>query len=147
MGAGTDTDAEALVHSARALALAPTFAHAFNNRAQSLLALHRFDEGMAALETAIDLDPEFGHAHWNVALTRLLLGDFETCWSLRERGRTLRGFFVDRKFNQPQWHGAASNPACRPGASEPKAANDTEHSGVVGKAPCCFVAGSGSLSS
>jgi hypothetical protein len=41
---------------------------------------------MAALEAAIAIDPDFDHAHWNVALTRLLLGDFEGGWVLRERG-------------------------------------------------------------
>ena len=98
-------DEEALVYADKALALSPALPLVLNNRAQSLLALLRFDEALVALDKAIAVDPDNDLAHWNVALTRLLHGDFETGWALRERGRKCRGFFVDRKFTQPHWRG------------------------------------------
>jgi tetratricopeptide (TPR) repeat protein len=102
---GLGRDEEALDHSEKALALNPAFPLALNNRAQSLLALLRFDEALAVLDQAIAIDPDFDKAHWNVALTRLLLGDFEGGWARRERGRGCRDFFVDRKFTRPHWLG------------------------------------------
>lgn len=98
-------DEEALTWSDKALALNPVLSFALNNRAQSLLALHRFDEALAVLDKAIAINPAFDLAHWNMGLTRLQLGDYETGWALRERGRACRGFFVDRKFTRPHWPG------------------------------------------
>jgi tetratricopeptide (TPR) repeat protein len=100
-------DEEALAHADKALALDPALPLVLNNRAQSLLASLRFDEAMADLDKAIAIDPDNDLAHWNMALTRLLHGDFETGWVLRERGRKCRGFFVDRNFSKPHWRGDA----------------------------------------
>ena len=47
-------------------------------------------------------------AHWNGALLRLLLGDFERGWVERQWGRRCAGLgFVDRQFAQPLWRGEA----------------------------------------
>ncbi len=96
---------EALNYADKAITFNPGFPDALNSRAQSLLAMLRFDEAMAALDAAIAIDPDFALARWNMALTQLLLGNFEAGWALRERGRSELDVFVDRKFKQPQWLG------------------------------------------
>lgn len=97
---------EALRYFDKALSLKPDLPNPLNHRATSLQALHRFDEAIADLERAIAIDPEFADAHWNLALLRLLLGDFERGWAQREWGRKsqLVGF-VDRQFRKPLWLG------------------------------------------
>src|SRR6201999_4241708 len=98
-------DEEALAHSDKAIALDPAFPAALNSRARSLLAMLRFDEAIKALDAALAIDPNFALARWNMALTQLQLGNFETGWALRECGRTALDVFIDRKFTQPQWLG------------------------------------------
>lgn len=100
-------DGEALTYFDRAIALNPASPHPLYNRARSLLALLRLDEAMAALDQVIAIAPDFAGAHWNMALTQLLRGNFQDGWALRERERTGLGIFIDRKFEQPQWVGEA----------------------------------------
>jgi Flp pilus assembly protein TadD len=97
---------EALAWFDKALALRPDFPSALNDRATTLFALRRIDEAFAALDRAIALDPECADYHWNRALFRLLVGNFDEGWQGREWGRkcALVGF-VDRKFEQPHWFG------------------------------------------
>jgi tetratricopeptide (TPR) repeat protein len=97
---------DALAWFDKALALRPDFPSALNDRATTLFALRRIDEAFAALDRAIALDPECADYHWNRALFRLLVGNFDEGWQGREWGRkcALVGF-VDRKFEQPHWFG------------------------------------------
>jgi tetratricopeptide (TPR) repeat protein len=101
-----DRHEEAMVWFDRALALRPDFPSALNDRSTSLFALRRVDEAFADLSRAIALDPDCADYHWNRALLRLLIGDFDAGWPAREWGRkcALVGF-VDRKFTQPHWFG------------------------------------------
>ncbi len=97
---------EALVHFDRALALKPDFLEALNHRGSALGELHRFDEALASFAHAVALKPDFADAHWNAALLKLLLGDFEHGWQDREWGRRCRAVgFVERQFSQPRWIG------------------------------------------
>ena len=68
--------------------------------------LRRIDEAFANLDRAIALDPQCADYHWNRALFRLTVGNFDEGWQGREWGRkcALVGF-VDRKFTQPHWFG------------------------------------------
>jgi tetratricopeptide (TPR) repeat protein len=97
---------EALAWFDKALALRPDFPSALNDRATTLFALRRIDEAFAALDRAVALDPECADYHWNRALFRLLVGNFDQGWQGREWGRkcALVGF-VDRKFEKPHWFG------------------------------------------
>ena len=99
-------DEEALTWFDKALALRPDFPSALNDRSTTLFALRRLDEAFADIDRAIALDPACADYHWNRALMRLLLGDFDAGWPAREWGRksTLVGF-VDRKFTRPRWFG------------------------------------------
>ncbi|WP_024516436.1 tetratricopeptide repeat protein [Bradyrhizobium sp. Tv2a-2] len=101
-------DEEAIVHFDRALALKPDLVETLNHRGSALAELHRFDEALESFDRAVALRPEFADVHWNAALLRLLLGDFENGWPGREWGRKCRAVgFVERSFAQPLWLGEA----------------------------------------
>jgi tetratricopeptide (TPR) repeat protein len=99
-------DEEALIWFDRALALRPDFASVLADRFTTLFALRRIEEAFADIDRAIALDPECADYHWNRALMRLLLGDFDAGWPAREWGHkvALVGF-VDRQFTKPRWFG------------------------------------------
>jgi tetratricopeptide (TPR) repeat protein len=100
---------EALVYFGKALALNPAYPLVLNNRATSLTESQRFEEAIADLDAAIALDPQFADAHWNAALLRLLLGDFEKGWPGREWGLKCAALGrVERNFVQPLWLGEES---------------------------------------
>ncbi len=89
--------AEALGHQA-----APS------NRGNSLLDLGQMDAALQAQKLAVELDPECAGALYNLALTRLRLGNwrqgwpgYEARWNFREVHRT------PRNFEQPRWQGEA----------------------------------------
>src|SRR6185369_13802958 len=90
----------------RALALNPNMAPTVANQAYVLAEQHRFDEAFAfyAKSLAIEDDP---WTRWNLALFRLLTGDFEAGWAGRE-ARWPANVLVDRKFTQPLWLGDES---------------------------------------
>jgi len=96
--------AEAVAVFERAEALGHCIAP--SNRGNSLLDLGRMDEALRAHELAVELDPECAGAHYNLALTRLRLGewregwqDYEARWNFREVHR------APRRFAQPRWQG------------------------------------------
>jgi tetratricopeptide (TPR) repeat protein len=97
---------EAVVYFDRALALNPRFLLSLSMRGTSLQELHRFDEAIASFDCAVAIDPQFADAHWNAALLRLLIGDFEAGWAGREWGRKVLALgFVERHFTKPMWLG------------------------------------------
>jgi tetratricopeptide (TPR) repeat protein len=58
---------EALTLNKRAVELDPLSARRFNNIGDSLVALGRFDEGLAWHEKALDVDPAYSIGHWTLA--------------------------------------------------------------------------------
>jgi hypothetical protein len=77
-----------------------------SNRGNSLLELGRMDAALYAQKLAVELDPECAGARYNLALTRLRLGnwregwqDYEARWNFREVHR------APRRFSQPRWLG------------------------------------------
>jgi tetratricopeptide (TPR) repeat protein len=99
-------NAEAIGFFDTALALDPRLALVHCLRASALAELRRFDEALADYDRAIAIDPQLADAHWNGALLRLLLGDFENGWAGRLWGRKCAAVgFVDRQFAQPLWRG------------------------------------------
>ena len=79
---------------------------AASNRGNSLMDLGRMDEALRAQELAVERDPASPGALYNLALTRLRLGDwrqgwpgYEARWRFREVHRS------PRVFSQPRWQG------------------------------------------
>jgi tetratricopeptide (TPR) repeat protein len=89
--------AEALGHNAAA-----------SNRGNSLLDMGRMAEALAAHEAAAARDPGHPGALYNLALTRLRLGDWERGWRGYEaRWRFREMHRVPRVFKQTRWKGEA----------------------------------------
>jgi tetratricopeptide (TPR) repeat protein len=77
---------------------------AASNRGNSLLDLGRMDEALRAHETAVARDPTHPGAAYNLALTRLRLGDWERGWPGYEaRWRFREIHRVPRTFPVPRW--------------------------------------------
>ncbi|MGB8259396.1 MAG: tetratricopeptide repeat protein, partial [Terracidiphilus sp.] len=91
----TFAQAEALGHCA-----------AISNRGNALLDMERFDAALRAHETAVAHDPESHGARYNLALTRLRLGDWERGWADYEARWHFREVHrAPRRFRQPRWRG------------------------------------------
>ncbi len=67
--------AEALTAFDRVLSQAPRHMRAWNNRGRVQQTLNRHDDAIASFEKAIALDKDNADAHFNLALSRLTLGD------------------------------------------------------------------------
>ncbi len=81
---------------------------AASNRGNSLLDMGRMDEALRAHETAVERDPTHAGALYNLALTRLRLGDWERGWPGYEaRWRFREVHRSPRVFSQPRWQGEA----------------------------------------
>jgi tetratricopeptide (TPR) repeat protein len=96
--------AEAVVRFQRAEALGNLTAA--SNRGNSLLDLGHTDEALHAHEAAVARDPHHPGAAYNLALTRLRLGDWERGWPGYEaRWRFREVHRMPRAFKQPRWTG------------------------------------------
>ncbi len=77
-----------------------------SNRGNSLLDMGRMDEALRAHEAAVEQDPEHAGAMYNLALTRLRLGDWQRGWQQYEaRWRFREVHRSPRIFEQPRWQG------------------------------------------
>jgi len=77
-----------------------------SNRGNSLLDMGRMDEALRAHETAVERDPQSAGAKYNLALTRLRLGDWQRGWPEYEaRWRFREVHRGPRIFKQPRWQG------------------------------------------
>jgi tetratricopeptide (TPR) repeat protein len=102
---------EAMASYDEALAAMPGHPQILTNLGHALRRLERPVEALADFEAAIAAGPEFPEAHFEAAMTRLCLGDFEAGWKAYEwRWRT--GAFAGqrRQFQAPLWLGDA--PVC-----------------------------------
>ncbi|MGH6728146.1 MAG: tetratricopeptide repeat protein [Pseudolabrys sp.] len=98
---------DALANFDSVLALEPNNVNALYNRANILSELRRFDEALTAFAATLAQDPTHPDAHWNEALTRLLIGDFDTGWAKYEwRWATESQKQHRRRFAQALWLGA-----------------------------------------
>ncbi len=98
---------EALASYDRALTLRPDYAEALSNRGWTLHELKRFEEALASYDRALALRPDYADAHYNEALCRLLMGDFNRGWEKSEwRWETRAAGNQKRNFAQPQWLGS-----------------------------------------
>jgi tetratricopeptide (TPR) repeat protein len=79
---------------------------AVSNRGNSLLDMGRDAEALRAHEAAVERDPHSPGALYNLALTRLRLGDWERGWPDYEaRWRFREVHRNPRVFRQPRWRG------------------------------------------
>jgi len=95
---------EAIANYDDALAAMPGHPQILTNRGHALRRLDRPLEALAGFEAAITARPEFPEAHFEAAMTRLCLGDFEAGWKAYEwRWRT--GAFAGqrRQLQAPLW--------------------------------------------
>lgn len=81
-----------------------------SNRGNSLLELGRDEEALRAHQLAVENDPHSAGARYNLALTRLRLGDWEQGWCDYEaRWRFREVHRKPRAFRQPRWLGEPLN--------------------------------------
>jgi tetratricopeptide (TPR) repeat protein len=79
---------------------------AASNRGNTLLDLGRMPEALEAHEAAVERDPHHPGAQYNLALTRLRMGDWERGWSGYEARWQFREVHRSpRVFRQPRWRG------------------------------------------
>jgi hypothetical protein len=101
---------EALASYDRALACKPDYVEACNNRGNALRELKRLDEALASYQSALALRHDYAPAHWNEAIWRLLMADFERGWEKYEwrweLADELWGFGSRPTFAQPAWDGS-----------------------------------------
>jgi len=88
----------------RAIGLAPDSPAAWVNLGHALRGGNRHGDAVDAYERAIDLDPDFAHAHWNLAIEYLAAGDYARGWAEYE-WRMRSGEVVWDEYPQPRWNG------------------------------------------
>jgi tetratricopeptide (TPR) repeat protein len=99
---------EALVWFDRALMRSPDSIDILNNKANLLQQLQRFDDALALHDHVRARCLNNATTDWNLALLRMLLGDFEAGWAGREARWTIPDPSPYPKFNQPMWLGQES---------------------------------------
>jgi tetratricopeptide (TPR) repeat protein len=89
-----------------ALARMPGHPQILTNRGHALRRLDRPVEALAGFESAIAAKPDFAEAHFEAAMTRLSLGDFEAGWKAYEWRWRTGAFAAQRRQHQtPLWLG------------------------------------------
>jgi tetratricopeptide (TPR) repeat protein len=97
---------EALGDHDRALAVSPRSVEALNNRGVALAALNRHAEAIESYSRALELNPDYHRARYNRALSRLVLGDFDSGWADHEaRWHGSDVSIPERAFPRPRWTG------------------------------------------
>jgi tetratricopeptide (TPR) repeat protein len=95
---------EAVVAFERAEALGHRAAS--SNRGNTLLDMGRVDDALHAHELAVEREPQHSGAQYNLALTRLRLGDWQRGWPAYEARWHFREVHRrPRSFRQPRWRG------------------------------------------
>jgi len=102
---------EALADFDAVLARRPDHAQAHNNRGNALREMGRYPEALSSYARARAVKPDYGRAIHNESLCRLLLGDFDSGWSLYEsRGLDDQLAPWRRTFTVPRWSREANAP-------------------------------------
>ncbi len=99
---------EAISSYEKALAAMPGHPQILTNRGHALRRLDRPFEALADFEAALKAGPDFPEAHFEAAMTRLMLGDFDAGWRAYEwRWRTGAFARQRRQLQPPLWLGDA----------------------------------------
>lgn len=77
----------------------------YSNLGKVLQEQARYFEAITAYQTAIKLDPNFGMAHWNLALAYLTLGEYAKGWEEYEWRWKNEYPEKRRNFSEPLWQG------------------------------------------
>jgi hypothetical protein len=92
-----------------AVRINPSFGNAYSNMAECLWAAGRFFEAVDAAAHSVALEPNDADRHWNLALSRLLIGDLRRGF-VEHEWRWRRPAFYDLTppitFTQPAWDGS-----------------------------------------
>jgi hypothetical protein len=99
---------EALACYTQTLKLNPQDINALINRGNTLKDLKQYKAAIASFESALVLQPNIPSAHWNKALTHILLGEYEQGWKEYEWGWQCGERGEPRKYAQPTWLGDES---------------------------------------
>jgi tetratricopeptide (TPR) repeat protein len=97
---------EAIAWFDKALALSPENPTILTNKACAISQLQRLEEAAAIYSHVRTIAPDYALAEWNLALLKLLTGDFAAGWAAREarwRIPSLSGHYP--KFEKPLWRG------------------------------------------
>jgi Flp pilus assembly protein TadD len=98
--------ADALASYEHAIELQPDSADAWSNRGHVLRRDGRYQDAVASYLRAIEIDPQYAAAHFDLALCRLLLGDYAAGWEGYEwRWKKAEHASLHRGFAEPQWTG------------------------------------------
>jgi len=99
--------AEAMLAYEAVLKLQPGQPDTLGNIGNALNTLGRPREALALLEQALAARPHFPVAHYNAAMTRILLGDYRAGWAEYEWRWQTPWFYPQRRaFNAPLWLGS-----------------------------------------
>ena len=79
--------------------------NALINRGNTLKDLKQYQEAIVSFERALALQPNIPSAHWNKALTHILLGEYELGWKEYEWGWQCGERGKARQYSQPTWLG------------------------------------------
>ncbi len=96
---------EALSCYDQSLKLNPQDINSLLNRGNTLKDLKRYQEAILCFESALALQPNLPSAHWNKAITHILLGQYEQGWKEYEWGWQCGERGQVRKYTQPTWLG------------------------------------------
>ena len=90
----------------KALALLPNNPTVLTNKAEAMTQLRRLDEAAAIYSQVRTIAPAHAKAEWNLALLKLLTGDFVAGWAGRQARWKIPSFSASYpKFPQPMWRG------------------------------------------
>jgi len=96
----------ALANFDEALRIEPDNPFVHNARGETLACQTRYQDALAAFERAAACDHDFIQPRWNIAVTRILHGDYRRGWQEYEC-RWLNPLARPRKFTAPLWLGDA----------------------------------------
>ena len=90
----------------KALALLPNNPTVLTNKAEAMSQLRRLDEAAAIYSQVRTIAPGHAKAEWNLALLKLMTGDFVAGWAGRQARWKIPSFSASYpKFLQPMWRG------------------------------------------
>jgi tetratricopeptide (TPR) repeat protein len=101
-----DREEDAVAWFDKALALLPNNPTVLTNKAEAMTQLRRLDEAAAIYSQVRTIAPGHAKAEWNLALLKLLTGDFVAGWAGRQARWKIPSFSASYpKFTQPMWRG------------------------------------------
>ena len=99
-------EADAVAWFDKALALLPNNPTILTNKAEAMTQLRRLDEAAAIYSRVRTIAPDHAKAEWNLALLKLMTGDFVAGWAGRQARWKIPSYSASYpKFAQPMWRG------------------------------------------